>query len=240
MKKHLSNRISSLFLAVALFTFCDTKHNTMENGQHKEIPGKHGHGFADKEAVEYMAKDFESAERDSMQKPQRILQYLGDVNGKTIVDIGAGTGYFSVKFADKGAHVIAADVSGEFQNYLGERIKKNKITNIELRKTPYDSPLLEDGEADIVFVANTYHHIENRATYFSKVRDGLKENGNLIVVDYFKTELPENITAPPMEMRVSVDMVVAELKKAGFLYFEVEVNVLPYHYIVRAKKILFS
>lgn len=151
------------------------------------------------------------------------------------MDIGAGTGYFSVKFADKGANVIAADVSEEFQDYLKERITKNKIANIALRRTPYDSPLLENGEADIVFMANTYHHIDNRTDYFAKVKKGLKVNGELIVVDYFKAKLPKDITAPPMEMRVSVDEVIAELKKAGFASFEAELSMLPYQYILRAK-----
>jgi ubiquinone/menaquinone biosynthesis C-methylase UbiE len=182
-----------------------------------------------------MAEKFESAERDSMQQPQKILQYLGDIKGKTLMDIGAGTGYFSVKFADKGANVIAADVSDEFQNYLKQRIKKNNIKNIELRKTPYDSPLLKDGEADIVFIANTYHHIENRTNCFTKVKNGLKMNGELVVVDYFDVDLPEEVTAPPKEIRVSVDQVVYELKEAGFTTFEIEVSLLPYHYIIRAK-----
>lgn len=237
MKKHVSIRGSALLVAAALFTSCNSEQNTMEHSQHKENHQRHshGHGFTDKKAVEQMAKNFESAERDSIQKPYKIVEYLGDITGKTIVDIGAGTGYFSVKFSDKGAHVIAADVSEEFQNYLKERIGKNKITNIELRKTPYDNPLLSDGEADLVFIANTYHHIENRTDYFAKVKKGLKPNGELVVVDYFNAELPKDITAPPIEMRVSVDQVIAELKNAGFVSFEAELNILPYQYIIKAK-----
>lgn len=204
--------------------------NKTQHGQHC-----HSCAFSDKHAVEAMAANFESADRDAMQQPQKILEYLGDLNGKTLMDIGAATGYFSVKFADKGAHVIAADVSEAFQDYLKERIEKNSIANIELRKTPYDSPLLKDQEADLVFMANTYHHIENRVDYFSKVKKGLKADGELIVVDYFRVELPENISAPPIDMRVSVDQVVLELKQAGFRSFEAELGMLPYQYLIRAK-----
>lgn len=238
--KNITIKICGLLLA-ATITSCNninqsnSKEKDMEHKEHQHEKNSHEHGFADKKAVEKMAKNFESPERDSMQQPKKVLEWIGDVKGKTLMDIGAGTGYFSVKFADRGANVIAADVSEEFQNYLKERIEKNSIKNIELRKTPFDSPLLKDGEADIVFIANTYHHIDSRIDYFSKVKRGLKSDGQLVIVDYFKAEIPKEITAPPMEMRVSVDQVVFELKKAGFTTFDVEVNIMPYQYIVRAK-----
>lgn len=221
-------------IAATLFTSCSSKQNVKEQDPHQS---QHCHScaFSDKHAVEAMAANFESAGRDSVQQPQKVVEYLGDLKGKTLMDIGAATGYFSVKFADKGAHVIAADVSDAFQDYLKQRIEQNRITNIELRKTPYDSPLLKDQEADLVFMANTYHHIENRVDYFSKVKKGLKADGELIVVDYFRVELPEGISAPPMDMRVSVDEVVLELKQAGFKAFEAELGMLPYQYLIRAK-----
>jgi ubiquinone/menaquinone biosynthesis C-methylase UbiE len=238
--KNFTVKICGLLLA-ATITSCNninqsnSKEKDMEHKEHQHEKHVHEHGFADKKAVEKMAKNFESPERDSMQQPKKVLEWIGDVKGKTLIDIGAGTGYFSVKFADKGANVIAADVSEEFQNYLKERIEKNSIKNIELRKTPFDSPLLKDGEADIVFIANTYHHIDNRIDYFSKVKRGLKSDGQLVIVDYFKAEIPKEITAPPMEMRVSVDQIMFELKKAGFTSFDVDVNIMPYQYIVRAR-----
>ena len=191
--------------------------------------------FVDKEAVAKMSKNFESPERDAMQKPEDVLLYMGNLKGKKIIDIGAATGYFSVKFAANGADVIAADVSEGFQKYLKERVEKEDSMNIELRKIPYDNPLLRDNEVDIAFIANTYHHIQNRTKYFSKVKKGLKENGELIIVDFFKAEFTETVQAPAMTMRASVDEIVFELKKAGFTSFEVEVNLLPYQYIIKAK-----
>lgn len=98
-----------------------------------------------------------------------------------------------------------------------------------------DGPALKDKEADIVFIANTYHHIENRVDYFEKVKRGLKTNGEPVVLDYFKAEFTEEIQAPAMGMRASADEVVFELKRAGFSSFEVEVNLLPYQYIIKAK-----
>lgn len=187
-----------------------------------------------KPSMEIMARNFESAERDSYQLPDKVVEYLGDLKHKKIVDIGSGTGYFSVRLANKGAIVIAADVNDDFQNYLKRRIEDNNIANIELRKVQYDTPNLKDAEVDMAFVANTYHHIDNRAEYFSKVKKGLKTNGKLVIIDYFSVDIPKEIQSPPMAMRVSVDQVVHELKKAGFTFFKVEVSLLPYQYIITA------
>lgn len=238
MKTHCLKKTQFYFplLSVVVVLFSGCKGESKSNDQHETHKReKHSHSaneFTDKTTVEKLAKKFEAAERDSAQQPQKVIDYLGNLQGKTIMDIGAGTGYFSVKLAAKGANVIAADVSSEFQDYLKQRIEKDKPGHIELRKIPYDSPLLKDAEVDMIFVANTYHHIENRVDYFSRAKKGLKKDGELIILDYFKTDMPDG---PPTNMKVSIDEVVAELKKAGYTSFEAEVDLLPYQYLLRVK-----
>jgi cyclopropane fatty-acyl-phospholipid synthase-like methyltransferase len=185
-----------------------------------------------KTSTEELIKRFESPERDAYQKPEAVLTYLGELKGKTIEDIGAGSGYFSVKLAAKGAHVIAADVDDVFLAHIKKRIQEEQISNIEVRKIPLDNPALKTQEADIVLVVNTYHHIEKRPAYFSLVKKGLKANGELVIIDFFKTEVP---VGPPVDHKFSIDEVVAELKEAGYSSFEVNVNLLPYQFIIKAK-----
>lgn len=185
-------------------------------------------------SVEELVEYFESPQRDAYQQPEKVLDFLGDIKGKTIMDLGAGSGYFSIKLAKAGAHVIAADVSDEFQDYLKKRLEKDEFRDldIELRKIPYDNPSLKPGEADMVFLVNTYHHIEDRSEYFAKVKKGVTGEGSLVIIDYYKTALP---VGPPVEHKVTMDEVISELKAAGFSHFEVDVNLLPYQFIVRAK-----
>lgn len=200
---------------------------------------KHG-GDSSKTANDYMHRSsteelierFESPERDAYQQPEKVLAYLGDLSGIKIMDIGAGSGYFSIKLAEKGAHVIAADVSDEFQEIIKKRIEENEIENIELRKIPYDSPDLADEEVDKILIVNTYHHIENRVDYFSKVKKGIKPNGELVVIDYFKKEIP---VGPPANHKVDLETVKKELKEAGFTQLNVNVDLLQYQFIIRAK-----
>lgn len=208
--------------------YFDHQHDT---GDHH---GHHGDAneYMNQSSMEELVHRFESPERDAYQQPHKVLDYLGDIKGKKIIDIGAGTGYFSVKLANEGATVIAADVDQKFQDYLKDRIDKDHIQNIELRKIPYDDPALKEQEVDIVLIVNTYHHISEREQYFKKVKKGTKNNGELVIIDFFKAETP---VGPPVDHKISIDEIVSELKSAGYSTFEVKADLLPYQYIIRAK-----
>ena len=230
--------ITTLFLGLGCTDHSDThKHTTKETEGHEH----HGHKDHSKHhsANEYMhtssfeelIKRFESPERDAYQQPEKVLDHLGDLEGLTIMDIGAGTGYFSVKLAEKGANVIAADVNDQFQKYIEERIKENDLKNIETRKLAYDSPELNDQEVDMVLIVNTFHHIENRASYFEKVKKGTKADGSLVVIDFFKAEAP---VGPPIDHKIAAEQVVEELREAGYSNFDVNVDLLNYQYIITA------
>jgi ubiquinone/menaquinone biosynthesis C-methylase UbiE len=198
---------------------------------------KKGHGASTNEymlqsSMDDLVERFESPERDAYQMPEQVLNTLGDLKGKTIMDIGAGSGYFSVKLAKHAGQVIAADVSKEFQEFLKQRIKKENINNISLRLLPFDSPELKDGEVDLVFISNTYHHIDHRPRYFSLVKKGIKSGGSLVIIDYVKSDIP---VGPPIEHKVSIDQIIDELKKAEFTTFDIDVNLLPYQFIITAR-----
>jgi len=182
--------------------------------------------------VDSLAARFESPQRDAYQQPEKLMHFLGELHGKTVADIGAGSGYFTVRLAREAVKVIAADVDTGFLRILDDRISRMGLQNVKTRRIPYDDPMLAESEADLVLVVNTYHHIEDRAAYFRKVRSGLRIGGVLVIVDFFKAEGP---VGPPKEHRISIDQVVEELRQAGFASFQVEVNLLPLQYIIKAE-----
>ena len=216
-------------LMVSSFAFSQHKHSPKNDAKDSSNTANE---FMHQSPAEDLIKRFESPERDAYQQPEKVLDFLGNLENKKIIDIGAGSGYFSVKLVEKGAKVIAADVSDEFQAAINKRIKENKLRNIELRKIPYDNPGLATNEVDMVLIVNTYHHIDNRGKYFAKVKEGTKTEGELVIIDFFKTDIP---VGPPTGHKVSIDQVIAELNQAGYTAFEVNVDLLPYQYIIRAK-----
>jgi SAM-dependent methyltransferase len=135
--------------------------------------------------------------------------------------------------AEKAEKVIAIDIDRRFLDYIED--KNNALPQklpIETRLAEEDDPHLAYGEADMVIIVNTYHHIENRPDYFNDVRKKLKPNGSLIVVDFFKREAP---VGPPVEMKLSGETVTGELRKAGFEDLSLDTNTLSYQYIIIAK-----
>ena len=230
----------SIFI-LAMSTFClslfscgtSSKQEHRENHQHKDQHG-HANKHMNETPFEELIARFESPERTKYQKPDEVLKHLGDLKDKKVFEIGAGSGYFSFRLVGAGAQVIAGDVDERFQNYIKEKKEKLGISDqqLSLRMLPYDAPNLADAEVDMVLIVNTYHHIENRAAYFAKVKKGLKENGQLVVIDFFKKELP---FGPPLKMKVTEAQVQKELSEAGFTEFDINQKLLPYQYIVMAK-----
>lgn len=222
-------RLLFLISYSAIFTFSSCGHSQ----------DHHHHGSANeymhRSSIEQLIANFENPERDEYQQPSKVIEFIGPVDGIKIMDLGAGSGYFTFRLAEAGAKVIAADVNDEFQNYIRTKINEYNLDSlgIELRKIPYDSPLLERNEVNKVLLVNTYHHIENRKDYFSKVKDGLKDDGELVVIDYFKKDIP---VGPPKGHKISREVVIRELKEAGYSDVSLNLELLPYQYVVVAKK----
>jgi len=176
---------------------------------------------------------FEAPDRNEWQCPDLILDQLGPLQGKTVMDLGAGTGYFSVRFVDAGAKVIAADVDQRFLDFLTQRAQGLGYgpEQLQMRRVPYNSPSLAKAEVDLFFTCNTYHHIESRESYFQEVRSGLAPGGRVAIVDFLGGSSPHG---PPPAMRVGVDVMQRELKAAGFRRVAVDSTTLPEQVLVVA------
>ena len=176
---------------------------------------------------------FEDPERAQWQKPQEIVASLGSLEGKTVADIGAGTGYFSFLVAKKAHQVIAIDIDQRFLDYIDRKKQTQKnAPNIETRLTVPDSPGLKPNEADMVLIIDTFHHIEDRVEYLKNLKRGLRNGGVLVIIDFKKEKTPPG---PPVELRVAQAQVESELRSAGFTVVSSDEKVLPYQYVIKAR-----
>ena len=203
----------------------------------------HQHGSVSKEShanrhmrrtdFQTLVERFENPDRLRWQKPDLVIQKLGDLSSKTIADIGAGTGYFAFPLAELAGKVLAIDIDQRFLDLINKKNEAlEKPLPIETRLVTEHDPLLMPGETDVVLVANTYHHIMERTEYFRAVREKLATNGLLAIVDFKKEELP---VGPPVDIKLSPGSVVDELDDAGFSNISVDTQSLEYQYIILAR-----
>ncbi|MDX2173842.1 MAG: class I SAM-dependent methyltransferase [Bacteroidota bacterium] len=217
-------------MVATVFLGCNYKQSETEEHSND----KHGHAnhHMNKSSFEDLVKRFEASDRDEWQKPNEVIQFFGDLKNKTIIDIGAGTGYFEFKMNEPSAKIIAADVDERFIKYINDRIQKEKAMNITSRKAEYEKPPVNEKEADIVFMVDVYHHIENRKDYFLMVKKGLKANGEMIIVDFKKGDFEQG---PPDEMKIEPQIVIDEMKLVGFDLVVQDTTTLKYQYMLKFK-----
>lgn len=208
-----------------------------EHEKHHDHDHDHDAVVEDK-GFETLVDEMESKERIIWQKPDKVIEMLGDLKGKTVADIGAGTGYFSFRLAQEAERVVAIDIDGRFLQYM-DSVKRDFPETIHeriaTRLATFDSPNLMPEEADAVILVNTYTYIEDRIGYFKKVRQGMKPGGQLLIVDYKKKRLPEG-QGPPVDFRMSADSVETELELAGYRLMETDDTTLDYQYIILVTK----
>ena len=175
-----------------------------------QSPHTHQHRFSD---ADKWAQVFDDPERDAWQKPHQVIEALALKPGAVVADLGAGTGYFSVRLArmvPKGT-VYAVDVEPDMVKYLGQRAAREKLKNmIAVAAAPGDARL--PAKADLVLLVDVYHHIGERERYFRALADSLNPGGRLAVIDFRL----DSQRGPPRDARVAPERVKAELKAAGY------------------------
>jgi len=169
---------------------------------------EHSFGGADKWAMV-----LDNPERDGWQKPHEVIRALALKPDAIVADIGAGTGYFSVRLAHmtpKG-RVYGVDTEPDMVKYLAERAKKAGLKNvIAIAAKPGDPRLPE--KADLVIFVDVYHHVEDRERYFRQLQGSLKPGGRVAVID-FRMDSP---VGPPKSARIEPNRVKDEMKRAGY------------------------
>lgn len=188
------------------------------------------------EDFDNLVKKLEDPGRVNWQNPDKVIEKMGNLEGKTVADIGVGTGYFAFRLVRRGAKVIGIDIEEKFLEYIENRksdLPGSLSENITTRLTVPDDPNLRPNEVDWVLIVNTYYILDNRISYLKKIREGLKSGGKLIVVDYKSGDLP---VGPNEEEKIQADDAVSEMVKAGFRIIDKDLNSLQYQYIIVAQK----
>lgn len=187
-------------------------------------------------SFENLVADYESKDRGIWQKPNMVISLLGDLEGKTVADIGAGTGYFTFRMVPKAEKVIGIDIDQRFIDFMDSvkvRLDERYRDRFETRLARPDNPLLRPEEADAVVLVNTYGYIDNRVQYLKTLWEGMSPGGRLLIIDFKKNNLP---IGPSDDYKVAISQVQRELLTSGFSIDKIDQDALDYQYIVLAVK----
>ena len=170
--------------------------------------------------AERIANILESPDRQNWQMPEKVLQELKLKNGDIVADIGAGTGYFSRRFAEKIAPKglsIGYDINPAMVEFMQRDANNRDLAqNYKAHLIPSRNPVLEKKYYDLIFFCNTYQYLENRTTYFKSLAENLKPKGRVVVIDFTKLDKTDEESGEVPENLVDKDTVKREFKKAGF------------------------
>ena len=180
---------------------------------HKQDLHKHGGHHPRFDDPRKWSAAFDNPERDKWQMPDRIIESLALRSTDSVADIGAGTGYMAIRFARqlKSGTVLAVDIEPNMVKHMAERAKAAGIDNLRAINGSVTSPNLPEA-VDVIFLLNTYHHLDARPDYFKRLRTSLKPGGRVAIVDF----RPDAPAGAPKHMRISAERIAQEMKAAGY------------------------
>jgi SAM-dependent methyltransferase len=153
---------------------------------------------------------FDSPGRDERLQVNRVMDLLGIEPGRNVADIGAGSGWFTVRAARRlanGGTVYAVDINREAIEYIEQRAKKEQLHNIKPILSKPDDPQLPADSIDAVLLLKTYHEIAHPIALLSNLRLSLKPGAKIGIIDR---------EGNGEDHGVSKDVVIREAAEAGY------------------------
>ena len=173
----------------------------------------------------------ERGERDEEEAPDVALNALKIPKGASVADIGAGSGFMTVRLAARvgpTGRVFANDVQPQMLNILARRLSNSNITNVTLIEGTIDDPKLPPASVDLEIMVDVYHELSQPQAMLRHLREALKPGGRLVLLEYRK----EDPTVPiKPEHKMSVAEAKMEVEAEGFTLVKVD-EALPRQHIL--------
>jgi len=227
----LRNSLSPLFFVVGVVLA--TAPGAIAQSEHpitgRRIAGIMGVGGADW---------LERSEREIEEMPETALDKIGIKQGMTVADVGAGVGYFTVRLGRRvgpTGKVYAVDVQPEMLSILKQRAAKAKLTNVVAILGSESDPKIPDASADLILLVDVYHEFSQPQRMLQRLREALKNDGRLILLEYRKED--PHIPIRP-EHKMSVAEAKAELEAEGFRLDTVLSDLPRQHILIFRKNVM--
>lgn len=193
---------------------------TAEPAPASDIPS--GEADATGVSLDVWLERLEVGSRELYSARMEVMRAVGAGPGDWIADIGAGTGLYTLLFAEavgEDGRVFAEDIEPLFLELIVQRVADADFKNVTAVLGRETDVTLPAASIDIAFIADTYHYFDNREAVIRSVFAALKPGGKLILIDY---NLPADGARDPGKehVRFGKDAVRAEIEFIGFEFDE--------------------
>jgi len=236
MEKTTSTEVKTEKLSKEKIDEHNKNHHTKMHGGETPIDcpmRKHGidpHKMKPFDKTEKYIEFLERKDRENWQNPDDIIKKLSLKGDEKIADVGAGSGYFSFRFAEKlkTGKVYAIDVEPEMIRHIHHKSMTRKIQNIDAIIAEYNDPKVP-GDSDIVFICDVLHHVKKRAEWLKKLHSEMKRGAKLVIIEFKEGKLPQG---PPESLKISKEELYELIEAAGFKKVSEDTKILPYQYFL--------
>ncbi|HTY73965.1 MAG TPA: class I SAM-dependent methyltransferase [Candidatus Nanoarchaeia archaeon] len=172
-----------------------------------------------------------SEARKEWHNPETVLGNIGIKKGMTLVDLGAGPGFFTIPMAQvtgENGTVYAVDSDPTMLEHLRDNIAKSEVNSSIIkiiRSDVCDTGLLENS-VDVAFFANVFHEVENKKAFLQEVKRICKPTARVVDVDWKKVQTERG---PPLKIRLSEEEAAGLLSESGFTVLK-QMDAGPKHY----------
>ncbi|MGE5359802.1 MAG: class I SAM-dependent methyltransferase [Bacteroidota bacterium] len=178
------------------------------------------------EDVEKYVAFLERADRAAWQKPDEVVTALGLKGTETVVDLGAGSGYFTFRFAKAlpTGKVVAADTEAEMIRHIHHKAMMEGVQNVEAKLIESSDPAIPV-QADLVFVCDVLHHVADRSAWLAKLAAEMRPGARLVLIEFKEGNLPEG---PPEAAKITRAQMLELVTQAGLTLASERADLLPY------------
>jgi len=142
---------------------------------------------ADRDVAPIVSDSFSTEDaRDRVGEAEEVMRLAGIKPGMSVADIGAGEGYYTVRLSPlvgPRGRVLAEDIVPAVRDRLADRAQRERLDNVSVRLGKPDDPMLPSASFDRIFLVHMYHEVESPYAFLWHLRDGLKPDGQIVVVD---------------------------------------------------------
>src|SRR4051812_21650858 len=178
----------------------------------------------------------ERGEREEEEAPEVALNALKIPKGASVADIGAGSGYMTVRLAARvgpTGRVYANDVQPQMLNMLSRRLSNSRISNVTLIEGTLEDPKIPAASVDLALMVDVYHELSQPQTMLRHLREALKPGGRLVLLEYRKED--PSIPIRP-EHKMSIAEAKLEVESEGFTLSKVDESLPRQHILIFTAK----